>query len=118
LASIPVTLLRRLGEDRPVTAYEFEAELWVWDARRVDTWTFVSLPPDISEEVAERAQALPRAGFGAVRVDVTVGRTTWRTSIFPAAPDRYDLPVKKAVRRAEGVEPGDRLTVTVELVDL
>ncbi len=101
-----------------VTAYEFEAELWVWDARRVDLWTFVSLPPDQSEEVGQRAMALPRAGFGAVRVDVTVGRTTWSTSIFPAAPDRYDLPVKKAVRRAEGLEPGDQVRVRVELVDL
>ncbi|HEU4331235.1 MAG TPA: DUF1905 domain-containing protein [Lapillicoccus sp.] len=101
-----------------MTGYEFEAELWLWDARRVDTWTFVSLPPDISEEIAERAQALPRAGFGSVRVEVTVGRTSWRTSIFPAAPDRYDLPVKKAVRKAESLDPGDRVSVTVELVDL
>jgi Domain of unknown function (DUF1905) len=101
-----------------VTAFDFEAELWVWDARRVDTWTFLSLPPDISEEIAERALALPRAGFGAVRVDVTVGGTSWRTSIFPSAADRYDLPVKKAVRRAEDLEPGDRVSVRVELVDL
>ena len=101
-----------------MTGYEFEAELWLWDARRVDTWTFVSLPPDISEEIAERAQALPRAGFGSVRVEVTLGRTSWRTSISPAAPDRYDLPVKKAVRKAESLDPGDRVSVTVELVDL
>ncbi|HZN70213.1 MAG TPA: DUF1905 domain-containing protein, partial [Micromonosporaceae bacterium] len=27
----------------------FEAELWIWDARRADSWTFVSLPADASE---------------------------------------------------------------------
>ena len=49
----------------------------------------------------------------------SIGRIPrWRTSIFPAATDRYDLPVKKAVRSAEGLEPGDRVRVRLELVDL
>ena len=101
-----------------MTAFEFEAELWVWDARRTDTWTFVSVPPDLSEEIGQRALASPRKGFGSVRVAVTVGGSSWRTSIFPAATDRYDLPVKKIVRRAENLEPGDRVRVRLELVDL
>jgi hypothetical protein len=100
-----------------VTAFEFEAEQWQWDARR-ETVLLVSLPPDVSEEIAERAMALPRAGFGAIRVAVTVGETSWRTSIFPAAPDRYVLPVKKAVRTAEDLELGDSVAVRLELVDL
>ena len=98
--------------------FEFEAELWVWDARRLDTWTFVSLPAELSEEVFERSQAQPRAGFGSVRVAATIGATSWRTSIFPAAADRYDLPVKKAVRKAEGLEAGDTARVRIELLDL
>ena len=101
-----------------MTAFEFEAELWVWDARRTDTWTFVSVPPDLSEEIGQRALALLRKGFGSVRVAVTVGGSSWRTSIFPADTDRYDLPVKKTVRRAENLEPGDRVRVRLELVDL
>ena len=101
-----------------MATFEFEAELWVWDARRTDTWTFVSVPPDLSEEIGQRALALPRKGFGSVRVAVTVGGSSWRTSIFPADTDRYDLPVKKTVRRAENLEPGDRVRVRLELVDL
>jgi hypothetical protein len=101
-----------------VESFEFEAELWVWDARRLDTWTFVSLPVELSEEVFERSQAQPRAGFGSVRVAVTLGSTSWRTSIFPAASDRFDLPIKKAVRMAEGLEPGDTARVRIELLDL
>ena len=27
----------------------FDAELWLWDARRTQSWTFVSLPPGPSE---------------------------------------------------------------------
>ena len=94
---------------------EFAAELWIWDARRDDSWTFVSLPADVSEEIRELA-AGPRRGFGSVRVRVTVGGSTWRTSIFPGR-EGYVLPVKKAVRRAERIEAGDVAAVRVELVD-
>lgn len=95
----------------------FESELVLWDARRDDTWTFVSLPPDASIEIRELSDG-PRRGFGSVRVQATVGSTTWKTSIFPASADRYVLPVKRAVRKAEDLETGDIVTVTVEVLDL
>jgi len=95
---------------------EFEAELWLWDARRADTWTFVSLPPELSAEIRDRAAALPPAGFGSVRVAATIGATTWHTSVFPGDDGRYDLPVKKSVRRAEGLETGDRVRVRLEVL--
>jgi hypothetical protein len=95
----------------------FDAELWIWDARRTDSWTFVSLPAEESEEIRELT-AGPRRGFGSVRVRVAVGGTTWTTSIFPGEGGRYALPVKRAVRKAEGLEAGDTTTVTVELIDL
>jgi hypothetical protein len=94
----------------------FEAELWEWDARRTETWTFVTLPADASDEIRERA-AGPRRGFGAVRVRATVGATAWKTSIFPDSSRGYVLPVKRAIRQAEGLEVGDTFSVTVELVD-
>ncbi len=96
----------------------FEAELWNWDARRADSWTFVSLPADVSEEIRELSAGRPR-GFGSVRVRVTAGGSTWATSVFPdSARGAYVLPVKRAVRTAEGLGVGDVATVTVELVDL
>lgn len=95
----------------------FDAELWEWDARRTESWTFVSLPGDASDDIRARA-AGPRRGFGSVRVRVTVGATSWKTSIFPdGSRGAYVLPVKRAVREAEGLDVGDTCTVTVELVD-
>lgn len=97
---------------------EFDAQLWVWDARRPDTWTFVSLPPEASEQIREMAGGR-RRGFGSLRVRVTIGGSTWRTSVFPdSARGCYVLPVKRAVRTAEGLETGDTASVTVELMDL
>ncbi|MPV35691.1 DUF1905 domain-containing protein [Georgenia subflava] len=97
--------------------YEFDAPLWVWDARQADTWTFVSLPEEVADEIDELMARFAR-GFGSVRVEVTVGGTTWRTSIFPSKQERtYMLPVKQAVRRAERLEPGDVVHVRLDLVD-
>jgi hypothetical protein len=94
----------------------FDAELWRWDARRAETWTFVSLPVSESEEIRDLAGGL-RRGFGSVRVRVTIGSTTWTTSIFPASQAGYVLPVKRPVRDAEALDVGDVATVTVELID-
>jgi Domain of unknown function (DUF1905) len=96
----------------------FDAELWMWDPRRVDSWTFVSVPADASEAIRDFA-AGPRRGFGSMRVRVTVGGSTWTTSIFPdSMRGSYVLPIKRAVRKAEDLDVGDIATVTMELIDL
>lgn len=103
----------RLGHDVDM---EFVATVWRWQARRTDTWTFVSLPESLADEVLELAGQVTR-GFGSVRVDVTVGATSWRTSIFPGS-TTYVLPLKRAVRAAEGIEIGDEVRVQLSLVDV
>ncbi|HEX6336929.1 MAG TPA: DUF1905 domain-containing protein [Jiangellaceae bacterium] len=98
--------------------FVFDAELWLWDARRADSWTFVSVPDAASEDIRELADGPPR-GFGSLRVRVTIGATTWTTSIFPdSVRGSYVLPIKRAVRKAEGLDVGDIATVTLELIDL
>jgi hypothetical protein len=97
---------------------DFDAELWMWDARRTDSWMFVTVPADISDEIRDTDDR-PRRGFGSLRVRVTVGGTTWTTSVFP---DRtsgcYVLPIKRRVREAEALDVGDIAAVTLELIDL
>lgn len=94
----------------------FEAELWEWDARRTECWTFVTLPADASEEIRDLATGPPR-GFGSLRVQVTVGSSKWKTSIFPGQAGRFVLPIKRAIRNAEGLDTGDVATVSLELID-
>lgn len=96
--------------------YRFTCELRRWEARVHDDWYFVDLPPEQSAEVREWADALPRAGFGAVKVRARVGGTSWSTSIFPGSSGVYSLVIGARVRRAEGIEPGDTVTAEVELV--
>ena len=96
--------------------FEFTAPLWRYPGE--GGWHFVSLPPEIGDDIAE-VTARIRAGFGSVRVAVTVGTTSWRTSIFPDSKTRtYLLPVKKEVRDAEKLETGDDVWARVQIVDL
>ena len=90
---------------------EFEGEIYRW-AARTDSWYFVNLAPELSADIREIPR--PYRGFGSVRVNVRIGGSRWRTSIFPDA-DRgaYVLPLKRAVRDAEGLV--DQAVVAVEL---
>lgn len=91
--------------------YRFEAE--VWEHQGTASWFFVSLPPEVADDIEGRFGGRA-AGFGSIRVEVAVGGSRWSTSIFPDnARATYLLPVKKAVRKAEGLVDGS--TTEVEL---
>lgn len=94
--------------------WEFAAELWPWEARS-DAWVFLTVPEEVGEEI--RLGAGPPRGFGSVRVEVTVGASTWRTSVFPDKARGYVLPVKKDVRRREGLDAGDTAQVVLRALD-
>lgn len=95
--------------------YRFRAEVWLHDGEA--SWHFLTLPTEVADEIDLLTEG-ERRGFGSVRVEVTIGSSTWRTSIFPAtSAESYVLPVKKPVRTAEGIEDGDGVDVVLELVD-
>jgi hypothetical protein len=83
-------------------AFSFEGELF--EAAAASAWVFVAVPVSNAEEI--RNLAPPRTGFGSVTVFARIGSTRWGTSIFPSKETQsYVLPVKKAVRDAEQIEP-------------
>lgn len=96
--------------------YRFTSELWKWPG---DTpWYFVTVPPDVSDEIDELAEPVKR-GFGSVKVEVTVGATSWSTSLFPDSKvGSFVLPMKAAVRKAERMEVGTGVEVALRVVGL
>lgn len=95
---------------------EFTAPLWEWDGDAA--WHFVTVPEELSDEIEHRTIGVTR-GFGSVRVEVTVGDTTWSTSLFPdSRRGAYLLPVKKAVRTAEALRVGEDVTVLLRLLEV
>jgi len=97
-----------------VSSYHFTAPLWLYPGE--GSWYFVTLPEDVSDEITDLTEGR-RKGFGSVRVAVTVGGSSWRTSVFPAKGGVYMLPVKKPVRVAEGLTEGSPVDTQLELVD-
>jgi hypothetical protein len=98
--------------------YEFDSTLWEWTPGQSDSWIFLSLPEDVSDEILDMAGPYAR-GFGSLRVEAAIGGTVWRTSIFPSSAHKsYSLPVKRAVRTAEGLALGRPAHVRLRLVDV
>jgi hypothetical protein len=95
--------------------FAFQGAIWVHQGEAA--WHFLTLPSAISDEIADLPVA-NRRGFGSVRVEATIGETTWQTSIFPDTKAKsYVLPVKKAVRAAEGLEDGARVDIALAVLE-
>ncbi|GAB5078894.1 DUF1905 domain-containing protein [Arthrobacter sp. AD-310] len=97
---------------RVTPSYVFEAELWLYPGEA--GWHFLTLPPDVADDIAE--QDVGSKAFGSVKVTADIGGHSWQTSLFPdAKAGSYLLPVKKAVRTQAGISAGDRVEVRLEL---
>ena len=93
---------------------QFDATLWLHDGP--GGWHFVSLPEADADEI--EATVGQRAGFGSIRVAARIGGSSWSTSIFPDTKRAtFVLPVKRAVREAEGLTDGSQIRVTLDFVD-
>jgi hypothetical protein len=84
--------------------YKITAEVWLYPAPVA--WHFVTIPPKVSAEIKARF-AKQRVGWGSIPVTVTLGKTIWKTSIFPDKKSSgYLLPLKANIRKKEGIEAG------------
>jgi hypothetical protein len=86
---------------------EFSGPIWDW--RGPAPYHFVSVPEDECEDLRETAAAVTY-GWGMIPVAVQVGATRWTTSLWPKD-GGYVVPLKDRVRRAEGLELGDHVTL-------
>jgi hypothetical protein len=98
-------------------SFSFVGKCWLWHGGKV-AWHFISLPQDKSEEIKffDENMHEKRRGWGAVRVQVTIGKTTWETSIFPSSQlDAYILPLKADVRKKEKIAVDDEVKVSLKI---
>jgi hypothetical protein len=97
----------------PSDTYSFTAELWEWPAR--PNWFFVALPEDATDDI-DAEYGSRAAGWGSIKVEVTVGSSTWDTSIFPdEGRGAFVLPVKASVRRAENLTEGGLVAIRLRV---
>jgi hypothetical protein len=85
----------------------FSGELWFW--RGPSPFHFITVPDEQSAEL-EAASLFVSYGWGMIPVTAHIGSTGWKTSLWPKD-GGYIVPVKAQVRKAEGLELGDVVTV-------
>ena len=98
-------------------SFDFTAECWLWHGGKA-AWHFITLPQDKSEEIKffDENMHEKRRGWGAVRVLVTIGKTSWETSIFPSSELKaYILPIKADLRKKEKFSAGDTVKVQLKI---
>lgn len=91
---------------------QFIAKVWLYPGESAN-WHFVTLPPADAMKIKVQFHGLTK-GFGSLPVTVTIGETTWQTSIFS---DKYSksylLPLKAVVRKKEDIFVEDEITVSL-----
>jgi Domain of unknown function (DUF1905) len=102
--------------------YTLTATLWIWSTDKAPaSWHFLTLDGDVAEAIhalalMRRLEFGRKRGWGSMKVRATIGDTSWDTSIFPAKDlGGWLLPVKAAVRKAEGLVAGDMVAVQIDL---
>ncbi len=91
--------------------FVFNGEIWFW--RGPAPWFFVTIPEEQSRELKAISRSVTY-GWGVIPVQVQIGNTGWKTSLFPKD-DLYIVPVKASVRKAEKLEEGDTVTIQLEV---
>jgi hypothetical protein len=99
-------------------SFKTKGKIFIWQAENGVGWCFVYIDKDTSEQIREtlRKNKVQKVAFGSVRTQVTIGSSTWNTSLFPNSKNKvYMLPVKASVRKKEGIEEGDLLDISLLL---
>lgn len=94
--------------------FSFSGEIWLYSASKA-SWHFVTLPRPISDDIKAFTKHLAK-GFRSVRVSAKIGESEWKTSIFPDSKSGcYFLPIKAAIRKAEGLGESDMVEVALRV---
>jgi len=98
------------------------AALWIWHGETNGSWHFVTIDGEAGDairahEAIRRLEFGKGRGFGSVKVRARIGESEWGTSVFPSTSSGgYILPVKAAIRKAEGLAAGDEVSIVLELL--
>jgi hypothetical protein len=93
--------------------FAFSAEVYKYQGKTA--WFFVTLPQDKTNSI--RFFHERRLGFGTIRVNVTIGDTSWNTSMFPDKKSgSFLLPIKASVRSKHSIDAGKTVSIRIRII--
>lgn len=90
---------------------DFAGELFYW--RGPSPYHFVAVPDSEGAEI-HAVSALVTYGWGVIPALAEIGETSWTTSLFPKD-GGYVVPIRASVRKAESLELGDSVHVSLSI---
>lgn len=89
------------------------SRLWLYSG--ISGWHFITLPKKQSKEIKKMFSVMA-AGWGSLPVIANIGKTSWKTSIFPDNKiSAYLLPIKLEIRKKEKIVKGDMVDFSIEI---
>ena len=76
-------------------------------------WHFAGVDKTTSDKIKKSQAHKKKVGWGSIPVTVTIGQTSWKTSIFPDKGGTYLLPLKAAIRKREALFAGDTVKIAI-----
>jgi len=92
--------------------YYIKSKIWLWQAQK-GSWHFATVPKEVAEDIRKMFGYLA-AGWGSIPVELTIGQSTWKTSIFPDKKSgTYIIPLKSDIRKKENLKEGDEVEIDI-----
>lgn len=94
--------------------YRISTKVWLWTGK--GAWHFVSVPKELSEEIKNEFGYI-KQGWGSIAIELTLGESVWRTSMFPnSKTGEYLIPIKSAIRKAQNVNVDDIIDLIIQVL--
>jgi hypothetical protein len=95
--------------------YSVSSKVWLYPGSSAN-WHFITVPKKESEDIKKKFGKNAR-GWGSLPVEATIGKTVWKSSIFPDKKTAtYLLPLKMQIRRAEKLDAGDAASISIKII--
>jgi Domain of unknown function (DUF1905) len=77
-------------------------------------WFFVTLGKKESNQI-KWMEGVKKVGLGYVCVNACIGKTKWKTTLFPTKEGPYLIAIKAPIRKKEKLNEGDSVKISLEL---
>lgn len=87
----------------------------LWKYNGASAWYFITIPKETATDIKHHS-VQTKIAWGMLPVSVSIGKSSWNTSLFPdKRTQSYLLPIKSIIRKHEQLEEHDEISVVITL---